>query len=431
MGQPRPTAHPTAHNAPMPASLPAPPAALLAGIRVEPRDYQVRVVARTIEMLSGPHVDRRQPLPEARSVIIESPTGSGKTVMGLLVAKWAQETLGMRVVWSAMRRNLLAQVERENRERGFGVNLATISMFEKSPPRGDLLIVDEAHHDATRSMASLHAAVGPVKVLGLTATPYRSDRLGLCFERTVRDAGIRQLVLDGYLSPFAHYTLDRYTPESVAAAWLREPDRWGSSLVFFRTLAECHACAARLAAAGVAPEVVTATSDREAQIARFEAGACRVMLSAGVLTEGFDCPGLATVFCRPAGRGPTVQMAGRVLRRHAGLQHKNIVQCAATRHPFTATAPAAVQHVQEGTAWRSIGTNDRVEQASARMLELLLAMSKADAQARAAGPEQRAGRRNRRGLVPMKPWNYRTAEAADRFRRRKKGEFVLPPPEEI
>ncbi|MFM8435340.1 MAG: DEAD/DEAH box helicase, partial [Planctomycetia bacterium] len=397
---------------------------------IEPRDYQRRVVGRTIEMLSGPHVDRRQQLPEARSVIIESPTGSGKTVMGLLVAKWAQETLGMRVVWSAMRRNLLAQVERENRERGFGVDLATVSMFEKLPPRAELLIVDEAHHDATRSMASLHAAVAPVKVLGLTATPYRSDRLGLCFERTVRDAGIRQLVLDGYLSRFAHYTLERYTPESVSAAWLREPGRWGSTLVFFRTLAECHACAARLAAAGVAAEVVTATSDRDAQIARFEAGGCRVILSAGVLTEGFDCPGLATVFCRPAGRGPTVQMAGRVLRRLDEVPLKNIVQCADTRHPFTATAPAAEQHVQTGTGWRSIGTNDRVEQAGARMLELLLAMSKADAHAREKQPKQPANRRTRRGLRPVKPWNYRTAEAADRFQRRRRGEIVLPPPEE-
>jgi superfamily II DNA or RNA helicase len=142
-------------------------------VRIESRDYQRRVVARAIEMFTGPHVDRRQELPEARSVIVESPTGSGKTVMGLLIAKWAQETLGMRVVWSAMRRNLLTQVERENRDRGFGVDLAVVSMFEKSPPRADLLIVDEAHHDATRSMASLHAAVGPAKVLGLTAYEFK------------------------------------------------------------------------------------------------------------------------------------------------------------------------------------------------------------------------------------------------------------------
>ena len=132
-------------------------------MRVEPRDYQRRVVGRVIEMFSGPHVDRNVALPAARSVIVESPTGSGKTVMGLLVARWAQERLGMRVVWTAMRRNLLAQANRENLSREFGVTLQTVSMFDKQPPRGDLLIVDEAQHDATTSMASLHAAVAPAK----------------------------------------------------------------------------------------------------------------------------------------------------------------------------------------------------------------------------------------------------------------------------
>jgi superfamily II DNA or RNA helicase len=389
---------------------------LCGGVHIEPRDYQRRVVARVIEMLSGPHVERRQELPEARSVLIESPTGSGKTVMGLLVAKWAQETLGMRVVWSAMRRNLLAQVDRENRERGFGVELRTVSMFEKSPPAGDLLVVDEAQHDATRSMASLHAAVAPVKVLGLSATPYRSDRLGLCFEQSVRDAGIRQLVLDGHLSPYAHYTLARYTPDTVAESWLREPDRWGRTLVFFRTLAEGRACAARFEEAGVETELVTATSDREAQIARFEAGNCRVMLGAGVLAEGFDCPTLATVFCRPSGRGPAIQMAGRVLRRCPDVAVKNVVQCADTRHPFTATAPAAAQYLQVGTVWRSIGTNQRVDEVATRMLELLVATSRREAAP--AGAARGGAARGPGGLRPMKPWNYRAAEAADRFARR-------------
>ena len=62
-------------------------------------------------------------------------------MIGLLVAKWAQERLGMRVAWTAMRRNLLAQVQRENDQRGFGIDLATVSMFDRSPPRADLLIV--------------------------------------------------------------------------------------------------------------------------------------------------------------------------------------------------------------------------------------------------------------------------------------------------
>jgi len=407
------------------------PSWLTSGVDLEARDYQHRVVGRVIEMFSGPHMERGQQLPAARSVIVESPTGSGKTAMALLVARWAQQQLGMRVVWTAMRRNLLAQAERENRERGFGVELALVSMFDRSPPSGELLIVDEAQHDATRSMASLHAAVGPVRVLGLSATPYRADRLGLCFERVVRDSGIRQLVLDGHLSPYAHYTIAGYTPEGVAETWLAEPGRFGRSLVFFRTLAECRACAARLTAAGVRCEVVTATTDRERQIERFEAGDCPVILSMAVLTEGFDCPGLQSVFCRPSGRGPTVQMAGRVLRRAEGVPLKNIVQCARTRHPFTATAPAAVQYVAAGAGatpgpaagerWRSIGMNGRVEAMSERMLELLVAMSTRGGAEATAGEAADHNDSVARRLRRMRRWNYRLAEARDRARRRYQG----------
>lgn len=406
------------------------PAWLTAGVALDPRDYQERVVGRVIEMFSGPHVDRGQELPAARSVIVESPTGSGKTAMALLVARWAQQHLGMRVVWTAMRRNLLAQADRENRDRGFGVDLALVSMFDRAPPRGDLLIVDEAQHDATRSMASLHAAVGPAHVLGLSATPYRTDRLGLCFERVVRDSGIRQLVLDGHLSPYAHYTIPHYTPDAVAATWLAEPDRWGRSLLFFRTLAECRACAARLEQGGVSCEVVTASTDRERQIARFEAGECPVIISMAVLTEGFDCPALQSVFCRPSGRGPTVQMAGRVLRRAEGVPLKNVVQCARTRHPFTATAPPAVQYVSADVAdaergshpahdrWRSIGLNGRVEAMSERMLELLVTMSKGqEATAGASGlPDEHLPVARR--LKRLRPWKFSAAEAQDRSRRR-------------
>ena len=403
---------------------------LLEGVRVEPREYQRRVVGRVIEMFSGPHVDRKVELPEARSVIVESPTGSGKTVMGLLVARWAQQHLGMRVVWAAMRRNLLAQASRENLARGFGVALQTVSMFDKHPPRGDLLVVDEVQHDATTSMASLHAAVAPAKVLGLSATPWRADRLGLCFERTVRDAGIRQLVLEGYLSGFAHYTIPDWAPTAVADTWLREPARWGRSLIFFRTLAECRACAAVLAAAGEPCEIVTGSSDRDAQIERFERGDVRVMIGAAVLTEGFDCPSLQTVFCRPAGKGPTVQMAGRVLRRAEGIDVKNIVQCGQTRHPFTATAPPVTQFVRTqerpDEGWQSIGLNDRIEQMTSCMLDLLVQMS----QGGRAAADTRRGHRDDPGPVrgprATKPWNFRLEEARDRFRRNRARTATTP-----
>ena len=55
---------------------------------------------------------------------------------------------------------------------------------------------------------------------------------------------------------------------------------------------------------------MTAKSDRERQIADFSAGRVSVMISMIILAEGFDCPALQTVFCRPSGRLCTVRDGG-------------------------------------------------------------------------------------------------------------------------
>src|SRR3954471_14434767 len=122
--------------------------ALIAGTDVQPRPYQQRIVRRAVDLF------RNQGL---RSVLIDSPTGSGKTIMALLVARALQDALGVRVGWVAMRRYLLAQARLENEARRIGVDAVFLSMFERDPPAGlDLLVVDEAQHDAAQSMAHLH-----------------------------------------------------------------------------------------------------------------------------------------------------------------------------------------------------------------------------------------------------------------------------------
>jgi len=323
-------------------------------------------------MFAGSWLDRGgQPAPAARSVLIESPTGSGKTVMGMLVASLLQRATGCRVGWVAMRRNLLDQAVAENLRRGFGLDFAPISMFDKDPPPCDLLVVDEAQHDAARSMADLHCAIRPRWTLGLSATPYRSDRLGLCFDRVVKEAGIGRLVRDGYLSPFHHYTLDRHSPDRIARQLIDDPERWGSSLVFFHRLADCQALQERLQDAGVPSDVVTAKSPRERQLDAFRAGDLRVLINMAILVEGFDCPSLETVFCRPSGKGCTIQMAGRVLRRHPDHPFKQIVQCADTRFPMVRLATPAEQYRLVDGAWRTLQSNrhlDAIAQRSLRML---------------------------------------------------------------
>ncbi len=336
---------------------------LFTGCDVEARPYQRRIVDTAVKMYAGlwPGMDGRI-LPAAQSVLVESPTGSGKTVMGLAIASIMQETTGCRVGWVAMRRNLLSQATEENTRRGFDVQMSPISMFEKHPPKVDLLIVDEAQHDAATSMANLHSSIQPRWTLGLSATPFRTDRIKLCFDQVIRDAGIAQLIADGYLSPYHHFTISKYTPRAVADLLISDPQRWGQSLVFFHRRDQCEALAKMLFEAKISCEVVTATSNRERQLGDFEEGRTQVLINMAILTEGFDCPRLQTVFVRPSGKGCTIQMAGRVLRTAASMPFKNIVQCRETRHPMLKTAMAAEQYIWTADGWRSIKANRKLDE---------------------------------------------------------------------
>src|SRR4051794_10036637 len=134
--------------------------ALLARTQVDPRPYQRRIVAKAMDCYCTHGM---------RSLLIDSPTGSGKTVMGLLIARAIQEELNLRIGWVAMRRNLLAQAQTENETKRIHANLTFLSMFDRDPPAGlDMLVVDEAQHDAANSMAHLHNVVRPRYILGLS-----------------------------------------------------------------------------------------------------------------------------------------------------------------------------------------------------------------------------------------------------------------------
>jgi superfamily II DNA or RNA helicase len=330
---------------------------------VQARPYQKRIVRKAVELFNAQGL---------RSILIDSPTGSGKTVMALLIARAMQDRLGVRIGWVAMRRYLLGQAREENERKGIGAELSFISMFDNDPPTGlDMLIVDEAQHDAAHSMAALHQRIRPRFILGLSATPFRADRVKLCFDTVIKDAGIASLIQDGYLSPYHHYTLPRYDPETVATAFLRDKARWGKSLFSFHTLRECAVAERLLREGGVRVEVVSGDSDREAQLEAFRTGKVDVLVNCLLLSEGFNCPELKTVFCRPACKSVTIQLAGRVLRQHPSLAHKQIVQCPRTRWPFPRTASPAVQYTWTANEWRSLAVNPHITQVNARMLQAL------------------------------------------------------------
>jgi superfamily II DNA or RNA helicase len=333
-------------------------------IGVEPRPYQTRIIDKVVSMFLGNHNNGAGEVePATRSVMIESPTGSGKTLVGLLVAKFLQQQTGVRVGWVAMRRNLLQQADAENRSKGINVDpIRFLSMFEKDPPTDiDLLVLDEGHHDAAGSMAHLHNVIRPRWILGLTATPFRSDRVSLCFDKAVKECGIHRLISDGFLSQFDHYTVPKWDVRQLADLYSAEPQRWGKSVFFFHTVEQCLALQQLLGGRGIACEVVTGDSDRETQLEAFRRGESQVLANCMVLTEGFDEPTLQTVWVRPSGRGPTIQMAGRALRKCPGLPAKQIIQCKQTRHPFLETARPRQQFLREPDGWKSLTLNPMID----------------------------------------------------------------------
>lgn len=336
---------------------------------IEPRPYQSRIVDKTVRMFLGTFQNSGgQTENAARSVMIESPTGSGKSCMGLLVAKRLQEETGAKVGWVAMRRNLLQQVEAENVAQGIRCNMQTISMFEKNPPTDiDLLVIDESQHDAASSCTHLHSVIQPKWILGLTATPFRADRVRLCFDKVVKDAGIHQLIQDGYLSSYDHYTVPRWDASLLADFYCAEPERWGKSIFFFHTLSECFELRKLFLDRGIASEVVTGSTDRETQLEDFRRGAVNILINCNVLTEGFDDKTLQTVWVRPSAKGPTIQMAGRALRKCDHIKTKQIVQCRETPHPFLKTALCQQQYLWQSGEWRSLKINPLLDLANSNV----------------------------------------------------------------
>jgi superfamily II DNA or RNA helicase len=336
---------------------------LVGRTKAELRPYQERIVAKVFTQFNDKQL---------RAVLIESPTGSGKTIMALMCAKALHEQLGLRIGWVAMRRHLLDQAKHENELKQFNVPLTFMSMFDKKPPSGlDMLIVDEAQHDVTGSMMHIHTVVKPRFILGMTATPFRHDRVKLCFDSVIKDAGIPTLIQDGYLSSYHHYTIPEWTVDTLVDFYVKDPTRWGVSIMYFHRLEQCYEAERKLLTAGVPCTVVSGASDAEQQIADFHAGKYSILLNCMKLTEGFDAPHLKTVFCRPSCKPVTVQMAGRVLRKHPDHPYKQIVQAQKTPYPFQRTALAVMQHIHMPDGWRTLEVNKDLDKINQRTIRAL------------------------------------------------------------
>ena len=328
----------------------------------EERAYQREAVDKALELFSA----------GTESVLIESPVGSGKTVMGLLIVRELQQRdPSLRVNYVASRKHILNQMEKLN-EAFFHCAVTPVSVFCKNPPPAEMLILDEAHHEATQSCVDMYERTGNRLTLGLSATPMRTDRMRLSFQRNIHCCNIQRLINLGVLSQYHSYKMPEWHVDAVSRIFIQQPEHWGKSLVFFNTISECRIFQSALAEAGIPCEVVTGSSNKDKQLDLFINGTLPVIANVSVLSEGFDLPELGSVFIRDASRLPTIQMGGRGLRRAPGKDCCKIIQSEHSKFAFEKIAQPEESFRYYRERWLSCSGNSQlVADAVARSLERL------------------------------------------------------------
>ena len=212
----------------------------------------------------------------------------------------------------------------------------------------DVLIIDEAHHAAAEGFQSIINAIGPKKLVGFTATPYRTDdrKLGDTFDRTICRVETNDLIEKGYLVPPTVVDVDlkdsdgkevsinqaNNLPEIYAEAIARARGNGRKKIIVFVSGGPGQGnlptdvvkqTSDALANLGVnAGEVLGSTDpkDRAEAVKKFRRRDDGILVNYGTLNEGFDAPDTdAIILGRNTGNpGTLAQIVGRGMRAAPG-----------------------------------------------------------------------------------------------------------------
>ena len=173
------------------------------------RPYQTEAIAAILDALN--RMDR---------ILLSAATGSGKTIISAELAR----VTDLRILFIADASELVYQARDKisawiGEEVGVEMAGSKAAGFERvivgttqsmcrrlknwNRDDFDLIIIDEAHRNTLGAMAQKVLNFFNAKVVGITATPFRSDKqqLGTYYEDIVFDIGLAKLIPQGYLAP--------------------------------------------------------------------------------------------------------------------------------------------------------------------------------------------------------------------------------------
>ncbi|HCG6030328.1 DEAD/DEAH box helicase [Vibrio parahaemolyticus] len=297
-----------------------------------------------------PHQERglgwlRHGWKQHRTHLLQAPTGAGKTAIAAEIAYGCIKN-GLKVWFMAPYTTLIEQTESAwisygvpqagiiwcDHERTDPYNPLQIvstdtAIRRQLPDDVDVVIIDEAH--LKRKKVLEWVKNGDFIAIGLTATPF-ATWLGNYYENFIKVCTVRQLIEEGYLSPFEVYAPQKPDMKGISSGagefgydysrtetselmsdakivgnivehWLLHGEN-EPTIAFCVDIAHANCMANNFCNAGVNAEVITGDTpeeERQRIFRRFEDGIVKIICNVGVLVAGFDSDVRCIIYARP------------------------------------------------------------------------------------------------------------------------------------
>ncbi|MBF0140074.1 MAG: DEAD/DEAH box helicase [Magnetococcales bacterium] len=337
-------------------------------------DHQERMIAAAREAI------RNLP-PVGRRIILQAPTGCGKTVAMAAMAR-TSIMRGNRVLFTCHRRELIFQAAKTLRKFGIShgfiasgmpttadaMQIASIDTLVRRLDKiaePHLVIIDEAHHSTAGQWRKVIQHWPEAVVVGLTATPQRLDGRGLgeLYNDLVVGPSTAWLIDKGFLSPFRLFAppigidvarvktslgdfnnaqlneiVDKKSITGDAVEHYLKHAAGTRAIVFCVSIQHANHVADEFSSRGLKATAVSGADpapSRDAIMMGFAAGALDVLCTVDLVSEGFDVPAVETAILLRPTQSLTLylQQVGRALRfvpgktalilDHAGNCHRH------------------------------------------------------------------------------------------------------------
>lgn len=264
-----------------------------------------------------------------KAVLLQSPAGSGKSVMIAEIARLAVAK-GGQVMFTVHRKELVNQIKQSFRENEVDLTRCTILTVGKIAhrlnilPKPTLIITDETHHSLAKTYQTIYDYYQGVPRLGFTATPWRLNGKGLhdVYDAMILGPSIDWLIENHYLAPYKYYSVKLvddaklkksstgdYTSKSMDEAVGRtifgdvvktyqEKTPGQQAIVYAHSVEFSKAIAQAFQAAGIEAahaDAKTPSAERERIMSGFKSGSLKVLCNVDLISEGFNVPDCSVV----------------------------------------------------------------------------------------------------------------------------------------